>query len=104
MRVALLLALSACSGSSALDEPDAAPGSGSATPDAAVIAKTPLEVRALGVQGFMLHYGHDAVMTAPLFTRQSAIEVTFNVPVQADTAAIDAGLAGVSLDELRAVV
>jgi metal-dependent hydrolase (beta-lactamase superfamily II) len=30
--------------------------------------------------------------------------VTFNTPVQADTAAIDAGLAGVPLDQLRAIV
>jgi hypothetical protein len=74
-------------------------------PDApAVSATVPLEVRSLGVQGFMLHYGHDSVMTAPLFTRQSAIEVTFNVPLPADTAAIDAGLAEIPLDELRAVV
>ena len=74
-------------------------------PDApSVSAAPPLEVRSLGVQGFMLHYGNDSVMTAPLFTRQSAIEVTFNVPLPADTAAIDAGLAGIPLDDLRAVV
>src|SRR6476659_4014881 len=104
MRPALLLVLGACSASSAL-EPDAANGSGSAMPDAPVIAsENPLEIRSLGVQGFVLHYGHDSVMTAPLYTRQSAIEVTFNAPLPADTVAIDAGLANVPLDELRAVV
>jgi L-ascorbate metabolism protein UlaG (beta-lactamase superfamily) len=73
-------------------------------PDAPAVTASALEVRALGVQGFMLTHGHDSVMTAPLFTRQSAIQVTFNVPLQADAAAIDAGLAGLPLHELRAVV
>lgn len=81
-----------------------------AAPDAADVDApemaddTPLEVLALGVQGFVLRRGHDAVMTAPLFTRQSAIEVTFNVSLDADTAAIDAGLADVPLADVRAVV
>jgi hypothetical protein len=97
------LVLGACSASSAV-EPDASAGSGSAMPDAPAVTASALEVRALGVQGFMLTHGHDSVMTAPLFTRQSAIQVTFNVPLQADAAAIDAGLAGLPLHELRAVV
>ncbi|HSD86868.1 MAG TPA: hypothetical protein VLB44_05115 [Kofleriaceae bacterium] len=101
MRTASLLLLCACGGSSAIEPPDAAPVT---TPDATPVAPTPLEIRSLGVQGFVVHHGHDTVMTAPLFTRQSAIEVTFNLPLPSDTAAVDAGLAGVPLDELRAVV
>jgi len=92
----------ACSGSSAVSEPDATT---SPSPDApSTIDRTPVEVDALGVQGFMLRRGHDVVLTAPLFTRQSAIDVTFNVPLVSDTAAIDAKLAGEPLADLRAIV
>src|SRR5512143_1905250 len=103
MRTAVLVLLGACSGSSAIESPDAA---APVAPDDAAppVAPSALEIRSLGVQGFVLHHGHDTVMTAPLFTRQSAIEVTFNVPLPSDTAAVDAGLAGVPLDELRAVI
>jgi len=75
------------------------------TPDApAMIDDTPLDVHALGVQGFVLRHGDDVVMTAPLFTRQSALEVTFNVALDADTAAIDTGLADEPLANLSAIV
>jgi hypothetical protein len=43
-------------------------------------------------------------MTAPLFTRQSAIEVGLNLPLSADTTAIDDGLGGIALADLRAIV
>jgi hypothetical protein len=79
--------------------PDAAPA-----PDAPAIDTSPLEVRSLGVQGFVLRRGHDIVMTAPLYTRQSEIDVTLNLPITPDTAAIDSHLAGLPFDELRAVV
>jgi hypothetical protein len=101
--VAACSGLAACSSPSAavVDEPDAAVPS----PDApAVVDDTPLEVHALGVQGFVLRHGTDVVMTAPLFTRQSALEVTFNVALSADTAAIDAGLADESLGDVRAII
>jgi len=71
-------------------------------PDAQVIEE--LEVQGLGVQGFTLRYGGDTVLTAPLFTRQGTVEVGLNLPLSADTAAIDAGLAGVGLSEIRAIV
>jgi hypothetical protein len=64
----------------------------------------PLAIQALGIQGFVLRHGGDSVMTAPLFTRQSGFEITINVPLPADTAAIDAGLANVDLSDLRAVI
>ncbi|HEX5059942.1 MAG TPA: hypothetical protein VFV99_11310, partial [Kofleriaceae bacterium] len=44
------------------------------------------------------------VMTAPLFTRQNAIEVTFNIALEPDTAAIDTGLADEPLANLSAIV
>ena len=74
--------------------------------DAAVVVvePSPLEIHAFGVQGFLLRHGDDVVMTAPLFTRQSAIEVTFNVSLSADTAAIDAGLADEPLADVRAII
>lgn len=63
-----------------------------------------LEVTALGVQGFVLSYAGVAVLSAPLFTRQSTLGVTLGLPLDADVAAIDAGLADVDLGGLRAVV
>ncbi len=80
---------------------DAAPDP--TTPDAPAVAE-PLDVQALGVQGFVLRHGGDTVITAPLFTRQSTFEVTLNLPLPADTAAIDAGLAGIALSDVRAVI
>ncbi len=74
-------------------------------PDAPpVIDKSPLSIQSLGVQGFVLRRGTDAVLTAPLFTRQSAFEVGLNLPLDADTSAIDAGMTGVALADVRAIV
>jgi hypothetical protein len=86
-----------------------APGpDGSAPPDStapdAFVDLAPLEVESLGVQGFVLRHGSDVVMTAPLFTRQSALDVALNVPLPADTGAIDAGLAGIDLTTVSAVI
>lgn len=74
-----------------------------ATPDAPPAIER-VDVQALGVQGFVVRYGGDTILTAPLFTRQSTVEVGLNLPLAADTAAIDAGLAGVALSEIRAIV
>ncbi len=99
----LPLVVAACSGGATAQatEPDAA----TPTPDAPdVVDTSPVEISALGVQGFVLRRGHDVVMTAPLFTRQSAFDVALDLPIESDTAAIDAGLADVPMDELRAVI
>ncbi len=96
--------LAACFQPHAAPSRDASPPSDDAAPDARVVDTSPLEIRALGVQGFVLQRGHDVVMTAPLFTRQSEVEVALNLPITPDAAAIDSHLAGVPLDELRAVV
>jgi hypothetical protein len=102
----LLLVLAACSSpaSHAVEMPDAA-----ATPDAAVVQPdapplAPLLIHGLGIQGFWLQWGNEAVLTAPLYTRQDAVAITINAPITRDDAAIDTGLAGEPLDELVAVV
>lgn len=104
-----MLVLVACGHSSPAIAPDSAPvqtpDAAPATPDA-FVAPAPLEIQGLGVMGFTLSWHGEAVMTAPLYTRQSAVEVTLNLPLPADTAAIDQNLAqsGVPLDEVRAIV
>jgi len=97
----LLPALFACSHGRAAG--DDAPTPGEAGIDAATPA-LPLEVHALGVQGYVLRRGDDVVMTAPMFTRQSALEVSLNLPLAPDDAAVDAGLATEPLDKLSAIV
>ena len=100
-RFVVVAALGACHSPA----PDSAPDATELQPDAAPVVDTsPLVVDSLGVQGFVLRRGGDTVMTAPLFTRQSAFEVGLNVPLDADTAAIDAGISGVDLAQVRAIV
>lgn len=98
----LVLALAACGHS-------AAPvvGGDATPPDAVIDARAPvapLQIDGLGIQGFVLRWGPDAVMTAPLYTRQSVLDVTLNLPITSDVAAIDQNLAGEPLDDVRAVV
>ena len=105
-RVSLVVALAACGSPHAVTvAADSAPDQAVlATPSDAPAIVEPLTIRSLGVQGFILARGHDLVMTAPLYSRQSELEVTLNIPIEPDTAAIDSHLQGVALDELRAVV
>lgn len=106
------LALAACSVPEAVPDAAVPPHDAAAArdayrapgEDAAATAPTPLMVEALGVQGFVLTYRGESVMTAPLFTRQSTIGVTLNLPLDADQPAIEMGLAGVDLALVRAVV
>jgi hypothetical protein len=101
----LMPVLVACSGDPATPggggggEPDAA----AAVPDGPAL-KAPLEIETLGVQGFALRYRGETVLTAPMFTRQSTLDVTFNRPLPSNTAAVEAGLAHVHMNELVAVV
>ena len=98
----LTVFLVACSSSTATPAPEidapVAP-----TPDAPVEI-APMRVTSLGVQGFAVTYGDDVVLTAPMFTRQSAFLVGLNAPIETDTAATDAGLAGIQLANVRAIV
>lgn len=74
-------------------------------PDAAsMVDDEPLLIDSLGVSGFVLRRGDDAVMTAPLFTRQSAIGVTFGAPLSPDASAIDAGISTVAMSNIKAIV
>lgn len=63
----------------------------------------PLDVKFLGVAGFLLTYGGEAVLTAPLYTRPNTFEV-LTMPVTSDTAAVEAALPTPTLAPVRAVV
>ena len=104
-RLALLVLVACGRGSPAIVADGAPPPSPDAAPDA-YVAPAPLEIHGLGVMGFVLSWHGEAVMTAPLYTRQSAFDVSLNLPLASDTAAIDQYLAqgGVPLDEVRAIV
>lgn len=101
MRRFALIVLLGCGGSSPVGPDASAPPLADDAPPAAI---APLAVTSLGVQGFALAYGDDVVLTAPMFTRQSAVLVGLAAPLDIDTAAVDAGLAGVPLDRVRAIV
>ena len=96
----MLAIVSACSGQPSL--PAATPDAANAADGPAV--KPPLEIEALGVQGFALRYRGETVLSAPMFTRQSTVEVGLNLPLLSDRVAVDDGLAHVRLDELRAII
>jgi Metallo-beta-lactamase superfamily len=104
MRIAWLVALAACGSPTTGDDDQLVPDAAPDDPPPVVEPIAPLDVRALGVQGFALTYGNDTILTAPLFTRQSMFDVALNVPLPADIAAIDAGLAGIDLDKVRGVI
>jgi len=99
------LLLAACSSPHAIAAtPDAASDAAIVRPDTPAEAIAPLTVHGLGIQGFWFQWGNEAVLTAPLYTRQDAVNITINAPITRDDAAIDAGLAGEPLDQLVAVV
>lgn len=77
--------------------------SSSSTGDAPAPAPPGLKVKFLGVGGFMIEYGGDAVMSAPLFTRPSMFEVTAGF-VDSDPAGVDTHIPPSSLANLRAVL
>jgi hypothetical protein len=61
----------ACGVPASTPEPDAT--SSSSVDAVPVLDTSPLRIEALGVQGFVLSRGADTLLTAPLFTRQSAL-------------------------------
>jgi hypothetical protein len=103
-RLAWLSIVVACSHPPSPGDDVGDPPGGDPAPDAPASPRAPLEVTSLGVQGFVLAYGDDIVITAPMFTRQSAVEVTLGTPLPADAQAVAEGLAGLPLDKVRAVV
>ena len=78
----------------ACDEPPAPPPAAPPT----------LHVRSLGVGGFLLEHGTDAVLTAPLFTRPSMIEASTGLPVSSNRALVAARLPASSLANVRAIL
>jgi hypothetical protein len=66
-------------------------------------AEPTLHVKFYGVGGFMMEYGGDSIMTAPLFTRPTMFEVTAGF-VDSDPAGVDTHIPPSSLGNLRAVL
>lgn len=77
----------------------------SSTPTGETPAAPPpgMKVKFLGVGGFMMEYGGDAVITAPLFTRPSMFQVTAGF-VDSDPLGVDKNLPASSLTNVRAVL
>src|SRR5262245_51327752 len=96
------LLLAACAGSGMPASPDADTPPDARAPDAA--APSPLQVDFLGVQGFLLRHGDDAILTAPLYTRPSLTDVTLGADVTPDDAATDAALAAYPISTVSAVI
>jgi hypothetical protein len=63
----------------------------------------PLRVTSLGVAGFLLEHRGEAVLTAPLYTRPSMLQVV-TTPVSSDVALVEASLPTAALAPVRAVV
>lgn len=80
-----------------------APSSSSASAGAPAPADPMLKVKFLGVGGFMMEYGGDSILTAPLFTRPTMFEVTAGL-VDSDPLGVDKHLPASSLTNLRAVI
>lgn len=93
----------AASSTSPTTEPGASSSPSSTAGTTPPPAEPTLQVKFLGVGGFMLEYGGDAVLTAPLYTRPTMFEVTTGF-VDADPNAVDTHLPAASLANLRAVL
>lgn len=115
--VASLLACASDGSSAPLAEPSpsaAAPVATAAAPPPAPRASTPppapaepplpLHVRFLGVDGFLLERGDEAVLTAPLFTRPSMIEASTGLPVSSDETLVATRLPSSMTANVRAII
>lgn len=96
--------------------PEAPPADAGVTPEPAVATALPsqltranvppplpLEVEFLGVGGFLIRRGDDAVMTPPLFTRPSLTEVTTGSPTRSDVLRIAAEFPAARVANLKAL-
>jgi hypothetical protein len=63
----------------------------------------PLRIRYLGVSGFLIEQGQEAVLTAPLFTRPSWLEVTTGA-IASNPAAVEANLPPAALSNVKVVL
>jgi L-ascorbate metabolism protein UlaG (beta-lactamase superfamily) len=64
----------------------------------------PLRVRFLGVDGFLIEHGDEAVLTAPLYTRPSLVEASTGIPVESDSSLVATWLPPASLANVHAVL
>lgn len=64
----------------------------------------PLKIRFLGVQGFLVEYGDQALLTSPLFTRPNGIQVTTGLPVTSDPALVAKNIPAATLANVHAVI
>lgn len=121
--VLALAALSACAGSEA-ESPEPAPApsdpSVSTPPPATTTPPSctgaacspppppdpiePLKIRFLGVQGFLVEYGNEALLTSPLFTRPNGVQVTTGLPVSSDPALVAKNIPSAALAHVHAVL
>jgi hypothetical protein len=76
----------------------------SAPPDAVPAAISPLRIRFLGVDGFLVEAGDDAFLSAPLFTRPSMIAASTGIPTSSDPALVASRLPASALVNVRAVI
>lgn len=65
-----------------------------------------VSIQYLGVGGFLIRYGRDAILTAPFFSNPSALPVLFALPVRANPRRIDAAWAQMKIDTsgIRAIL
>ena len=63
-----------------------------------------LRVKFLGVMGFLLEHGAEALLTAPLFTRPNMIQVSTGLPVTSDATRVAAELPATALANVKAVL
>ncbi|MEA2752361.1 MAG: hypothetical protein QOI41_6504, partial [Myxococcales bacterium] len=73
-------------------------------PVVAPLPPPPLRVRFLGVDGFLIEAGDDAVLSAPLFTRPSMIAASTGIPTTSDAALVASRLPASALANVRAVI
>jgi hypothetical protein len=76
----------------------------SAPPDVAPTVVPSLRIRFLGVDGFLVEAGDDAVLSAPLFTRPSMIAASTGIPTTSDAALVASRLPASALANVRAVI
>jgi L-ascorbate metabolism protein UlaG (beta-lactamase superfamily) len=78
----------------------------SAAPDTtpAPVPPPPLRIRFLGVGGFLVEAGDDAVLSAPLFTRPSMIAASTGIPTTSNAALVASRLPASALANVRAVL
>src|SRR5918997_6883763 len=71
---------------------------------AADACRDSVELTYLGVGGFVLRYGDQALMTGPSFTRRSLPAVFAHLSVRSDSAAVDRGMRRVDTAGVAAVL